>query len=242
MRSQGPKLASTKQGCEAFRDIDQSALDAIPTGFCVCRADGALVRYNRRAVELWGRTPGLGDTGEFSEINFRRYTAQGVPLPFAASPVAVALRSGMPVRSVELLIERPDGSQIPVLMNVAPLEDAEGRIDGAVCSFQELTERKRAEEALRASEAELQLVINRTPFMLVRCGRDLRYLFVSEAYANLIARGRDEVIGKTIDEVIGPRGLRTLQPYITAVLNGESVDFDSELEFPHSGVRRLAIA
>src|SRR5215470_4090607 len=242
MRSQGSTIASTKQGCEAFTDIDQSALDAIPTGFCVCRADGALVRYNKRASELWGRAPQLGDTGEFSEINFRRYTAQGVPLPFAASPVAVALRSGVPVRGVELVMERPDGSQIPVLMNVAPLKDAEGRIDGAVCSFQELTERKRAEEALRASEAELQSVINRTPFMLVRCGRDLRYLFVSEAYAHLIARGRDEVIGKTIDEVIGPRGLRTLQPYIDTVLNGETIDFECELEFPHSGLRKLAIA
>jgi PAS domain S-box-containing protein len=242
MRGQGSKVASTKQGCKAFSDIDQSALDAIPTGFCVCRVDGALVRYNRRAVELWGREPQLGDTGEFSEANFRRYTAQGVPLPFAASPVAVVLRSGVPVRGVELVIERPDGSQVPVLMNVAPLKDGEGRLDGAICSFQELTEVKRAEEALRASEAELQSVINRTPFMLVRCGRDLRYRFVSEAYAHLIAYERDAVIGKTIDEMIGPRGLKTLQPYIDAVLKGESVDFECELEFPRSGVRRLAIA
>jgi len=221
MRGQGSKFAATEQAFEAFTDIDQSALDAIPTGLCLCRADGALVRYNKRAVELWGREPELADTGEFSEANFRRYTAQGVPLPFAASPVAVALRSGVPVRGQELLIERPDGSQVPVLMNVAPLKDSQGRIHGAVCSFQELTERKRAEEALRASAAELQSVINRTPFMLVRCGRDLRYLFVSEAYAHLIDRHRDEVIGKTIDEVIGPRGLKTLQPYIDAVLQGE---------------------
>jgi PAS domain S-box-containing protein len=242
MRAQGSKIVSTKQGCEAFSNIDQSALDAIPTGFCVCRVDGALVRYNKRAVELWGRTPRLGDTGEFSEINFRRYTAQGLPLPFAASPVAVALRSGVPVRGVELLIERPDGSQVPVLMSAAPLKDAEGHIDGAICSFQELTERKRAEEALRASEAELQSVINRTPFMLVRCGRDLRYRFVSEAYAHLIDCERDAVIGKSIDEVIGARGLRTLQPFIDAVLQGETVDFECDLEFPRSGVRRLAIA
>jgi len=165
-----------------------------------------------------------------------------VPLPFAATPVAAALRSGVPVRGAELIVERPDGSQVPVLMNVAPLRDAEGRVDGAVCSFQDLTERKRVEEALRASEAELQSVINRTPFMLVRCDRALRYRFVSEAYAHLIDRGREEVIGKTIDEVIGPRGLNTLQPYIDIVLQGEPVDFDCELEFPHSGRRRLAIA
>ncbi|MGN6747316.1 MAG: PAS domain S-box protein [Xanthobacteraceae bacterium] len=242
MRGQGAHIATTQQGLGAFSAIDQAVLDAIPTGFCVCRADGALIRYNKRAAELWGRTPQLGDTGEFSETHFRRYTAQGVRLPFAATPVAVALRSGIPVRGVELLIERPDGSRVSVLMNAAPLTDAAGRIDGAICSFQELTERKRAEEALRASEAELQSVINRTPFMLVRCGRDLRYRFVSEAYAHLIDRGRDEVLGKTVDEVIGARGLKTLQPYIDLVLAGESVNFECDLEFPHSGMRRLAIA
>ncbi len=242
MRGQGSKLASTEQGFKAFTEIEQSALDAIPTGLCICRADGALVRYNMRAVELWGRAPELGDTSELSETNFRRYTAQGLAVPFAASPVAATLRSGVPVRGQELTIERPDGSQVPVLISVAPLKDAKGRVDGAVCSFHELTERKRAEEALRASEAELQSVINRTPFMLVRCGRDLRYLFISEAYAHLIDRQRDEVIGKTIDEVIGPRGLQTLQPHIDAVLRGESVDFECDLEFPPNGVRRLAIA
>ena len=242
MRGQGSEIASTKQGFAAFINIDQSALDAIPTGFCICRSDGTLARYNRRAVELWGRAPRLGDPHELSEGNFRRYTPEGVPLPFAATPVAVVLRSGVPVRGVELIIERPDGSQVPVLMNVAPLKDAEGRVDGAVCSFQELTELKRAEEALRASAAELKSVINRTPFMLVRCSRDLRYRFVSEAYAHLIGRGRDEVLDKTIDEVIGARGLKTLQPYIDVVLQGEPVDFHCELEFPHSGRRCLAIA
>src|SRR5215467_13943604 len=241
MRGQGSKIASTKHGFAAFTDIDQSALDAIPTGLCVCRSDGVLARYNRRAVELWGRAPLVGDRSEFSEVNFRRYTPEGIPIPFAASPVGVALRSGVPIRGAELFIERPDGSRVPVLMNVAPLKDAEGQIDGAVCSFQELTERKRAEEALRASEAELQSVINRTPFMLVRCGRDLRYRFVSEAYAHLIDRGRDEVVGHCIDEVIGPRGLKTLQPFIDSVLRGESVDFECYLEFPQ-GLRRLAIA
>jgi PAS domain S-box-containing protein len=242
MRGQGSKIGATKRGLEALAETDQSALDAIPTGLCVCRGDGALMRYNRRAVELWGRAPRLADPTEFSGSNFRRFTADGVPMPFAASPAAASLRSGVPVRGVEVIIERPDGSQIPVLMNVAPLRDEEGGINGVVCSFQELTERKLVEEALRASEAELQSVINRTPFMLVRCGRDLRYRFVSEAYAHLIDRRRDEVLGESIDAVIGPRGLATLRPYIDIVLQGEAVDFECDLKFPTVGTRRLAIA
>jgi len=242
MTGQTSDTAATRGGLKAFIAIEQSALDAIPTGLCVCRADGSLARYNRRAIDLWGRAPRLGDPHETSTGNFRRYTPEGAPLHFAAAPVAVALRSGEPVISAELIIERPDGSQVPVLMNVAPLKNEQGGVDGAVCSFQELTERKRAEEALRASEAELQSVINRTPFMLVRCSRDLRYRFVSEAYAHLIGRGRNEVLDQTIDKVIGARGLDTLRPYIDIVLRGEPVDFECELEFPHSGRRNLAIA
>ena len=242
MSGQEPNTVSTPPGLDAFRDIDQSALDAIPTGFCVCRADSGLVRYNRRAVELWGRTPPLGDPNDQYGSSFRRYGADGEPLPFESTPVATALRTGEPVAGAELVIERPDGSRIPVLMNAAPIQDGSGRIAGAVCSFQELTERKRAEEALRASKAELQSVINRTPFMLVRCSRDLRYRFISEAYAQMIVRHRDEVIGKTIAEMLGAEGFDTLRPHIEKVLRGETVEFECELNFANIGTRRLAIA
>ena len=211
-------------------------------GFACAAPIAGSSAINRRAVEFWGRTPPLGDPNDRYSPSFRRYGADGEPLSFDATPVAAALRTGVPVVGAELVIERPDGSRIPVLMNAAPLKDRSGRIEGAVCSFQELTERKRAEEALRASEAELQSVINRTPFMLVRCTRDLRYRFISEAYAQLIARRRDEIIGETIADVIGEQGFNALRPYIERVLRGEMVEFECELDFPHVGRRCLYIA
>ena len=142
----------------------------------------------------------------------------------------------------EVIIEQPDGSRVPVLMNVAPLKSKSGRLQGAVCSFQALTERKRIEEALRASEAELQSVINRTPFMLVRCSRDLHYRFVSQAYAQLVGVRREQIVGKTIAEAIGDKGFKTLRPHIEKVLRGEATEFDCEIDFPVAGPRRLHIA
>ncbi|MGA2893670.1 MAG: PAS domain S-box protein [Xanthobacteraceae bacterium] len=242
MTAQGSKSVGAASGLDAFIGIEQGALDAIPTGFCVCRADSGLVRYNRRAVELWGRALPLGDPSEQHGSAFRRYNPDGEPLRFDSTPVARAMRSGETVIGAELVIERPDGSRVPVLMNVMPLKDASGRVEGAVCSFQELTERKRAEDALRASEAELQSVINRTPFMLVRCSRDLRYLFISEAYAQLIGCSRDAVIGKTIMDVLGEKGFNTLRPYADRVLRGEAVEFECELDFAQIGARLLHIA
>jgi PAS domain S-box-containing protein len=227
---------------DAFVAIDQSALDAIPTGLCLCAADGVLLRYNRRAVEIWGRAPRFSDADELYGATFRRYAPDGTPVPFTSTPVATVLRTGERLLGAELAIERPDGSRIPVLMNVAPLAGTAGRIPGAVCSFQELTERKEAEEALRASEAELQAVINDTPFMLVRCGRDMRYRFISRAYANWIGRRRDDVVGKTILQMLGEKGFETLLPHIETVLQGRSVEFECEIDFAEVGTRALSIA
>jgi PAS domain S-box-containing protein len=242
MRGERPKAAAAPSGIDVFIDLDQAALDAIPTGLCVCSAEGVLFRYNRRAVELWGRAPRLGDPKEQQGSGFRRYRTDGAPLPFAATPVGNALRSGQPIVGAEVIIEQPDGTRVPVLMNVAPLRSRSGRVQGAVCSFQALTERKRIEEALRASEAELQSVINRTPFMLVRCSRDLHYRFVSQAYAQLVGVPREQIIGKTIVEAIGATGYNTLRPHIEKVLRGEATEFDCEIDFPVAGSRRLHIA
>jgi PAS domain S-box-containing protein len=241
MSVKGPAAGPPLSGLEAFLGVEQSALDAVPTGLCVCGADGVLVRYNRRAVELWGRAPRLGDPSELDSGAFRRYAPDGTSLPFDSSPVAAALRTGGTLRDAELTIERPDRSRIPVLMNVAPLKDASGRVEGAVCSFQEFTERKRAEEALRASEAELQSVINQTPFMLVRCSRDLRYRFISQAYAQWVGRPRDEVLGTTIVEALGEKGFETLRPHIEKVLQGSPEEFECEIDFRRAGRRFLHI-
>jgi PAS domain S-box-containing protein len=88
----------------------------------------------------------------------------------------------------------------------------------------------------------LQSVINRTPFMLVRCSRDLRYRFVSLAYAQLVGTRREQVVGKTIAEAIGDKGFNTLRPHIEKVLRGEASEFDCEIDFPKVGRRRLHIA
>jgi signal transduction histidine kinase len=54
----------------------------------------------------------------------------------------------------EVHIERPDGSRIIVIVNIAPLKDDLGEITGAINCFYDVTERKKADEALRESVAE----------------------------------------------------------------------------------------
>ncbi len=100
---------------------------------------------------------------------------------------------------------------------------------------------KRADEALRAKEQELQEIINRTPFMLTRCSRDLHYRFVSQAYARMIGRTPEEVAGKSILEIMGEKGLKTISPYIERVLQGEQVEYETEVPFQGVGAPSLHV-
>ena len=55
-------------------------------------------------------------------------------------------------RDGEVLIERPDGSRITVVVNIRPLKNERGEVMGAINCFYDITARKETEEALRDSD------------------------------------------------------------------------------------------
>ena len=89
-----------------------------------------------------------------------------------------------------------------------PSERALRLLDILARQAADLIEHKQGEEALRAKEADLELVINQTPFMLTRCSRDLRYQFVSRTYAEMIGRQPADIAGKADRRDHGRRRVR----------------------------------
>src|SRR5207253_7843193 len=74
-------------------------------------------------------------------------------------------------------------------------------------------------------------IINRTPFMLTRCTRDLRYRFVSRAYAEMLGRPMEEISGKPIIEIVGKKAFKTILPYVEKVLQGQRVEYETEVSY-----------
>src|SRR4051794_8897339 len=106
--------------------------------------EGRVTLYNDAAVALWGRRPVIGDARWCGA--WKLYTAEGEPLPHDQCPMAVALREQRPVRGVEAIAERPDGSRVPFIPHPTPLFDTRGRCIGAVNVLVDITERKEAEQ------------------------------------------------------------------------------------------------
>ena len=141
----------------------QSLVETAPIAIIYCDAEGLLESYNPKAVELWGRTPAIHDLKDRYCGSLRLYYTDGTPMPHNANPVATVLRSEKTELNQELIIERPDGTKVFALSSVAPLKDAQGRVTGAVACIVDITERKRAEEAVRESHQLLNLVLATLP-------------------------------------------------------------------------------
>jgi PAS domain S-box-containing protein len=121
-------------------------VEILPAAVYVCDADGIVVSYNKRATELWGRAPKLGDT----DVKFcgahKLFRPDGTFLPHHETPMELVLRTGQPARDQEAIIEQPDGSRLTVLVNIAPLFDDRGTLIGAVNCFQDLSARRQSEK------------------------------------------------------------------------------------------------
>jgi PAS domain S-box-containing protein len=121
-------------------------IDVLPAAVYVCNSAAVIVAFNKRAIELWGRTPNLGDTDEKYCGAHKLFRPDGSYLPHQQTPMECVLRTGTPARDEEVIIERPDGSRVTVLVNIAPLFDASGKQIGAVNCFQDLSAQKQTEK------------------------------------------------------------------------------------------------
>lgn len=132
-------------------------LALMPAAVYTCDASGLITYYNDRAVQLWGRAPQIGDADERFCGSEQMVLPDGTALPHKQCPMAIALREGRSFRNAEVNIRRPDGSLVTVLVNIDPIRNDDGEVVGAINAFHDVSAVKRAEQALRESEARLRL-------------------------------------------------------------------------------------
>ncbi len=203
---------------QAFSLDDIRALIAhLPAAVYVCEApSGAIRLYNPRAAELWGREPKLGDTEERFCGSFRLFRIDGSFLPHAETPMAAVLSDGI-LREDDVVIERPDASRVTVHVSIAPLRDPEGRLVGAVNVFQDITERRDAEEALRVSEARYRAIVEDQPDLVCRFLADGTVTFANEAYCRYFGLRRDDVAGRRYLPVVHPDDVADVEAAVASL-------------------------
>lgn len=152
--------------------------------------------------------------------------------------VAEAIQRGAVERepnrfACEFRVRRRDG-EIRHLMTLAVSTfagppDARRRVRNAGLVL-DITERRRAEAVLADAQRQLQIATDAMPSGVARLDRERRLLWVNRAYAGWVGSHPAELVGRTLDDVIGAKACAQLAPWIERVLAGEEVDFEVRLD------------
>jgi PAS domain S-box-containing protein len=150
--------AAAKAGLDDFALL--RVLEALPAAVYTTDADGRINYFNNAAVELSGRKPQLGT--EKWCVTWRMYSPDGHLLPHDQCPMATTLRERVPVRGVDIIAERPDGTRIPVMPYPTPLYDASGKFIGALNVLIDISDVRNAEELARRRMEEQSVLFHFT--------------------------------------------------------------------------------
>ena len=163
--------AALRRSEERFRAL----FDWGPIAMYSCDSAGVIQEYNQGAVKLWKGEPKFGDTDEQFRSSFKTYLPNGTLMPFSKSAMTRVLKSEMPaMHDLEVDVERPDGSRITVVVNVVPLKDDQGRVNGAITCFYDITERSRLEHKLQQQAEALTDLDRRKDEFLAMLSHELR--------------------------------------------------------------------
>jgi PAS domain S-box-containing protein len=210
--------------------LAREAIEALPAPIYMTDAEGRLTFYNEAAAEFWGCRPELGES-KFCG-SWKLYWPDGTALPHDECPMALALHQKEPIRGMEAVAERPDGTRIPFIPYPTPLFDDSGRLTGAVNMLVDISQRKRAEAGLAERQAQLAVFVEHAPAGIVMFDREMRFLAVSRRFVVDHRIPQDtQLIGRPVYEIfpnIPPRW----RDVHARVLTGEELSQEED-QFTH---------
>jgi PAS domain S-box-containing protein len=203
---------------EKYRDLFENAHDAI---FIV---DAALhyIDVNKRATEIYG----------FSREEFLAMKITDVIPPEQLPRSKVEFEKLWKHQAYEKFIGKmrtKDGRWLDVEINSSPIIK-DNKVCGSRDIVRDITERKRAEDALRMSQNYLQTIIDTEPECVKLLDRDGAVLMMNRAGLDMIEAGSlDEVKGKSIYELVSPEYREAFRTNVNMVFEGKSGTLEFEI-------------
>ncbi len=196
-------ITSSKLAQEQLRLSEEKlAITLYSIGDAVIATDpvGRVTRMNPTAERLSGWALAEARGRALTEV-FRIINAD--TRETVADPVQLVMAHGhvVDLANHTVLLAR-DGAEYQISDSAAPIRNAAGEIVGVVLVFSDVSEKYRAEVALRESEQRYRTAFMTSPDA-VNITRlvDGRYLDVNDGFLRMMGHTRDQVIGRTAQEL-----------------------------------------
>jgi PAS domain S-box-containing protein len=187
-------ISERKHTEEALRESQQImrlVLDTIPVGVFWKDKDSKYLGCNRQFAIY----SGLGSSEEIiGKDDWDMPWAEDSEL-YIKNDCKV-IESGTPIYNFEHLERKSDGNTAWLSTSKVPLYDAEGRINGLLGTYDDITVRKLAEEAIRKSEERYRTIFESTATANIITAEDTTILLANTNFANLVGYSKQELEGK----------------------------------------------
>lgn len=195
-----------KRAEEGLRDSEQSSrliLDGIAGFVAIMSATGEVKAVNRRVLEYFGKT--IEELETWSTTN----AVHPEDLPGVISAWTHSLETSVPY-DVDHRLRGADGVYRWFHARGLPLHDEGGHIVRWYVLLTDIDDRRRAQEALQASERELDLIVNTIPALAWSAGPDGSAEFFNQYYLAYVGLPLEQLQGSGWTVAVHPDDLGTL--------------------------------
>ncbi|MDB5474087.1 MAG: domain S-box protein [Devosia sp.] len=140
---------------------------------------------------------------------------------------------------VEYRLRHASGGFRWVLDTATPELDESGGFAGFIGAIIDNEARKQAEQRLFERERELRLVTDTVPVLIAHLNNAEQYVFANSTYYEWYGLRPDQIIGKTIAELLGAEAYEKRKPFVQAALAGERVSYDANVKLKDGSPRTV---
>ncbi|PKN13710.1 MAG: hypothetical protein CVU69_00615 [Deltaproteobacteria bacterium HGW-Deltaproteobacteria-4] len=220
-------LIKSEESIQHQNNLFSTLLNNLPIGVFMAEVpSGKPLVVNDAAVQLLGREI-IPDASRQNLAEVYKAFKQGSHQPYPAEEMPILLgMKGVRSHVDDMVIERPDGSEVLLEIIGSPVKDEQGKIWASLVNFSDITARKAAENELKETKNLLSLFIKNSPvyaYIKEVNSSTSRVVMASENFQEMIGIPGSKMTGKTMQELFPPEMAAKIFADDKAVVTGNKI-------------------
>ena len=176
-------------------------LESVTVGIFGLDLNGKVTFVNPSAARMlgWGTADLIGQ-GMHPLVHHSK--SDGSPYSWEECSICRAYLTGATQHIVDEVFWRKDGTSFPVEYVSIPMRDEEVRAVGTIVTFDDITERRRAEDLVKKERERFSLILDGNPIPSFVIDREHRVVLWNRACESLTGVSKEEVLGRLVDSAI----------------------------------------